>query len=133
MLKTFLDAGVLIAAARGSETDRQRGLSILEDPARAFFATAFLYLELLPKAVFNQRHLEKVFYEKYFREAQWMQNFDEIVALARLEAERAGLGAMDALHLAAAHLAGAAEFITTEKPTAPMYRSALVKIVYFYK
>jgi hypothetical protein len=39
---------------------------------------------------------------------------------------------MDALHLAAAHLLEADEFITTERPGKSIYRSALVKIVYLF-
>jgi hypothetical protein len=39
---------------------------------------------------------------------------------------------MDALHLAAAHLLKADEFITTERPGKSIYRSALVKIVYLF-
>ena len=37
---------------------------------------------------------------------------------------------MDALHLAAAHLLKADEFITTERPGKSIYRSTLVEIVY---
>ena len=45
------------------------------------------------------------------------------------EAARAGVGPMDALHLAAAHLLKADEFITTEKPNKSIHRTSLVKIV----
>jgi hypothetical protein len=40
---------------------------------------------------------------------------------------------MDALHLAAAHVGGAAELITTEKRSKPIHRSSLVKVVYLYQ
>ncbi len=40
-----------------------------------------------------------------------------------------GLAAMDALHIAAAISVGAEEFITTEKPTKPMYRVTGLKVV----
>jgi hypothetical protein len=36
---------------------------------------------------------------------------------------------MDALHIAAAISVGAEEFITTEKPTKPMYRVTDIKVV----
>jgi hypothetical protein len=45
---------------------------------------------------------------------------------------KAGLGAMDALHLAAAHLSHADEFVTTEKPDKAIYRSSLVNVVYLF-
>ena len=39
---------------------------------------------------------------------------------------------MDTLHLAAAHLLKADEFITTEKPNKSVHRSSLVKVVYVF-
>jgi predicted nucleic acid-binding protein len=129
MRKTFPDAGVLIAGARGTGPIRDRALRIFADTDRAFLASSFLYLEVVPKAVFNKKIVEASFYEQFFRQAEWMSDLDKIVALAREEATRFGLGAMDTLHLAAAHLAGASEFITTERRTSPLYRSSLVKIV----
>jgi hypothetical protein len=55
-----------------------------------------------------------------------------LLTLAVNEATHAGVGPMDALHLAAAHLLEADEFITTERPGKSIYRSALVKIVYLF-
>ena len=107
MRRTFLDSGVLIAAFRGDPASREQALRILEDSNRTFVVSPFLYLELVPKAIFYKRRFEKAFYDHYFQEAQWSGNLRQIAALARAEAERAGLGAMDALHLAAAHLSGA--------------------------
>ena len=86
----------------------------------------------MPKAVYHKRHAEKAFYDRYFREARWVRDFERIEEVARREAEKHGLGAMDALHLAAAHIGGAAEFITTEKLSKPIHRSKLVKVVYLY-
>ena len=100
---------------------------------RTFVVSPFLYLELVPKAIFNKRRFEKAFYDQYFQETQWSGNLRQIAALARAEAERAGLGAMDALHLAAAHLAGAIEFITTEKPTSSIFRSTLLPVRSLYR
>ena len=53
--------------------------------------------------------------------------------LARVECETRGLGAMDALHTAAAHLLDADEFLTTERPRKAIHRSALVKVVYLFR
>jgi len=39
---------------------------------------------------------------------------------------------MDSLHIAAAHLLKADEFITIEKPTRSIHRSSLVKVVYLF-
>jgi len=53
--------------------------------------------------------------------------------LPPLNREEHGLGAMDALHLAAAHAGGAEEPVTTEKRSKPIHRSSLVKVVYLYQ
>jgi predicted nucleic acid-binding protein len=132
-MRTFLDTGVLIAGARGSGEQQEKVLRIFEDSDRVFVASPFLYLELMPKAIFNKSHLERTFYEKYFRGTEWVKDVAGITVVAQREAEVAGLGALDALHLAAAHLAQADEFITTEKPGKSIHRSSLVKVVYLYR
>ena len=53
-------------------------------------------------------------------------------AIAEEEARKYGLGALDALHVAAAHLLGADELVTTEGPQKPLHRSRLVHVVYLY-
>jgi predicted nucleic acid-binding protein len=55
---------------------------------------------------------------------------NSIVQIAFDLASKDGLGAMDALHLAAAISAGA-EFVSAEKPTKPIY-SAYSKAVSIY-
>ena len=132
-LWTFLDAGVLIAGARGEDADRERALEILADSERGFVTSSFLYLEVGPKATFHKRQVETAFYDRFFRDAKWVRDLERIDEVARAEAEKHGLGAMDALHLAAAHVGGAAEFITTEKRSKPIHRSSLVKVVYLYQ
>lgn len=132
MRRTFLDSGVLLAAARGTDRDQDRALRILEDPDRIFVTSPFIHLELVPKAIYYKKRLEKAFYDQYFRVAEWIRDLEKIEALALAEAAKAGLSAMDALHVAAAHLAGADEFITTERAGKPIYRSLLVKAIYAF-
>ena len=55
-----------------------------------------------------------------------------ILERASHEAARSGVSAMDSLHLAAAHLLSADEFLTIENPRKSTYRSKLVKVVYLY-
>jgi hypothetical protein len=43
-----------------------------------------------------------------------------------------GFGALQDLHVAAAHLSRADEFITTEKPPKAIHRSTIVKVVYLF-
>ncbi len=133
MLRTFLDSGVLLAAARSVVRDRERALKILEDSERRFVTSPFVRLELVPKAVFHKKRLEMMFYDEYFRDAEWFRDLGKIEAAAQIEAAKAGLAAMDALHLAAARLSGADEFVTTERPGKPLYRSTLIKIVYLFQ
>jgi predicted nucleic acid-binding protein len=107
MIRTFCDSGVLIAAARSLDVDGQRALRFLEDPDRVFLTSPFVHLEVVPKAIFFKKRLERAFYEAYFKKAVWFREVHKIEAVAQAEAAKAGLGAMDALHLAAAHLSGA--------------------------
>ena len=127
MIRTFYDSGVLIAAARSLDPDGERALEFLEDPNRLILTSRFVYLEVVPKAIYFKKRLEHLFYDRYFASAVWFREISKIEAVARVEAIKAGLGAMDALHLAAAHLCHADEFITTEKPEKAIHRSALVK------
>lgn len=133
MIRTFLDSGVLLAAVRSIEKDQERALQLLEDPDRQFLTSAFVRLELVPKASFHKRRLEKSFYEEYFRAAEWCLDVNRILSLAQMEAARSGLSAMDALHLSAAHILEADEFVTTERPGKPLYRSTLVKVLYLFE
>ena len=132
MVRTFLDSGVLLAATRSVVRDRELALQILEDSGRTFLTSAFVHLELVPKATFHKKRLEKAFYDEYFKAAEWFRDLNEIGMAARIEAARSGLSALDDLHLAAAHLAGADEFVTTESPGKPIYRSSLVRIVFLF-
>jgi predicted nucleic acid-binding protein len=70
LIRTFLDAGILIAAVRGQEREAARALAILEDPERSFLTSAFLRMEVLPKAIYYWRSAEVALYERYFARAQ---------------------------------------------------------------
>ncbi|MEK7406306.1 MAG: PIN domain-containing protein [Acidobacteriota bacterium] len=132
MIRTFLDANVLIAAHRGQPAERQGALALLAHPERLFVSSPFLYLEIVPKAVYNGRHSEVAFYRTYF-ETKVLNSVEDVAAitqLAREEAERCGLSAMDALHAAAASIAEADELVTLEGPGKPLHRSSLVRVVH---
>jgi len=114
------------------DSDRGRALGILADVNRTFMTSPFIHLELVPKATFYKKRLEKALYDEYFIAAEWFRDLDAIEAAAQIEASKSGLSAMDALHLAAAHLSRADEFVTTERPGKLIYRSTLVKIVHLF-
>jgi predicted nucleic acid-binding protein len=124
---------VLITATRFQSKDADRALKFLEDPNRISLTSPFVRLEVLPKAIFFKKHLERLFYDKYFANAVWFRDIRKIEAAAQTEAAKSGLGAMDALHVAAAHLAGADELITTEKPAKAIHRASLVRVVYLFQ
>ncbi|HEY5867566.1 MAG TPA: PIN domain-containing protein [Candidatus Tectomicrobia bacterium] len=123
MIRTFIDSGVLISAATGRDTLFNKALDILDDAERVFITSDFIPLEVLPKATYFQRQDEVEFYEAFFASVeQTVQCSATLLAQAHLEARSAGLGALDALHVAAAKISGAEEFVTTERPTTALFR-----------
>lgn len=129
MTLTFVDAGVLIAAARGRGEIHRRALRILGDPKRSFATSDFLWIEVLPNAIYYKRLDEVDFYEEYFGSvSRWSHDPASVVTRARQEAVRYGLSAMDAIHVAAASILGAEELVTTERPTKPMHRTPTIAI-----
>ena len=130
--RTFLDSGVLITAYKGSPSIEQPAALILDDPYRVFLTSPFVRHEVSPKALFNKQALEYRFYQGYFRRALFCDDLNAILNCARNEAARSGIGPMDSLHIAAAHLLDADEFITTERPGKSIYRTSLVKVIYLF-
>ncbi len=51
MRRTYLDTGVLIAAASGKGPKAEVALALLRDPNRTFLSSPYLDLELLPQAI----------------------------------------------------------------------------------
>jgi predicted nucleic acid-binding protein len=122
-ITTFIDASLLIAAARGNQVISDRALEVLDDPGRAFVTSDFVCLEVLPKAVFHRQDAEIRFYRAFFaRATKTVKASSALVAQAEKEAEQAGLSAVDALHAAAAKKAKCHELITAEKPDKPLFR-----------
>ncbi len=133
MIKSFIDSGVLIYAARGVGELAEKSLSILEDSNREFASSIFLKLEVLPKAIYHQNISEIKFYETYFESVfYWEKNINKIIELASTEMGNNGLGAMDALHISAAKLLNVDEFITNEKPNKSIHRTQHINIISLY-
>jgi predicted nucleic acid-binding protein len=128
---TFVDASVLINAIVGLDAARKmRALAVLGDPNREFVATRFLQLEVIPIPLKFNKKKEATFYERFFKGVTIWIDPASIIQPAYNLACQHGLGAMDALHLAAANAAGA-EFVSAEKPTKPIY-SAYASAVSIY-
>jgi predicted nucleic acid-binding protein len=129
MVITFIDAGVLIAAARGRAEVSDQAMAILDDPERSFASSDFVRLEVLPKSLFNRKTAEADFYMEFFRAvSNWPANTDSVVRHAYEIGVKFGLSALDALHVAAAISAGAEEFITTEKRGKPLHRTTEIRV-----
>ncbi len=121
--RVFLDTGVLIAAAIGNDEVAQRAFAILDDPDAEFASSVYVRLETIPKATFNKRQPEVAFYKTFFESvAAWVESSRELTQAALEKGSEHGLGAMDALHVAAALACQADEIITTEKSTKPFHR-----------
>jgi hypothetical protein len=135
MILTFIDSGVLVTAARGVDNLSDKAMQVLvsKDKQRVFASSQFVQLEVLPKATYHQQTDEAKFYETFFSAVGfWANDLEKVVQDGYKIACQYGLAAMDAIHIAAALSVGAEEFITTEKPTKPMYRVKDIKVVYLF-
>ena len=89
MSRTFLDAGVLIAAIRGTPEIADRAMDLLNDPERLFVSSDFVQLEVLPKAVYFRQRAEASFYQAYFASVTEMVPVSHALVLqASEQAER---------------------------------------------
>jgi predicted nucleic acid-binding protein len=130
MIRTYVDAGVLITAARGIAPIAIKALEILDDPNREFVSSIFLKLEVMPKAIYHRNEAEAAFYNTFFDAVtHWADSLDRIVREAFNEASGSGLAAMDALHVASAASLGVEELVTTERSEKPIHRTHLIKVV----
>jgi len=127
---TYIDSGVLIYAARGDPAAAALALPFLEDERREFVTSEYVRLELLPKALYHRNAAESDYYNAFFALA--VRTIPTSVALLELAMEvatRWGINAIDSIHVACAVFGGAEELITTEKPTKPIHRTGLVRVI----
>ncbi|MBK0011093.1 type II toxin-antitoxin system VapC family toxin [Stenotrophomonas sp. S41] len=123
--RVYVDACVLILAASASEEDvAQRALQELDRPDVEYVFSTLIEHEILPNPIRNKRHEQVAFFQAYIGHAMKVA-CDEAQQVAALEMRIncPGLELVDALHLSAAHDAGAVEFVTAEKLTKPMVAS----------
>jgi hypothetical protein len=130
---TFVDASVLINAAVGKDKARkQRAQAAISDNSREYVATEFLRLEVLLIAIAykSKTKKERELYETFFDAVSKLIEPAPLIKPAYKLACKHALGALDALHIAAAKSINA-EFICAERLTKPIYR-AYSKIISIY-
>ena len=120
--RTYIDANLLIAAWHGRDNTGIKALEILDDPERILVVSDALWLEVMPKPLYFRRDEELAFYRDIFERAEHLQWQLPALEQAHILAQRHGIAAMDAIHVAIAILAGVDEFISGEKPDKPMFR-----------
>ncbi len=129
MTLTFIDSGVLITAATGAGGFYERAREVLADPGRTFVSSDYVRLEVLPKAVFHGNDEEAEYYEAFFESVSfWTRPSPDLAERALDLACQFGLGARDALHVAAAEHEGADELVTSERRTKPLFRVTALRV-----
>lgn len=127
---TYIDSGVLINAFRGESALGLRAINILDDSDRSFASSIFVQLETLPKAIYQRLQTEQDFYQAFFSVVNhWSIDLLTIIPNAQTIASHYGIAGMDAIHIAASIAIGVEEFITTEKPTKPMFRVTELRMI----
>jgi predicted nucleic acid-binding protein len=130
MIRTYIDSGVLLSAAREQDDLSEKAVKILADENRTFASSLFVRLEVLPKAICYRRRNEAQFYREYFSAVQyWANDLTKLLEDGYRIACKHGLAAIDALHVAAALAAEADELVTTERTTKPMHRVSEICVI----
>ncbi len=61
MIRTYIDASVLIAVIRGPIPYSERALALLSEPERVYLSSDIVQLEVQPKAIFHRQGEEIAF------------------------------------------------------------------------
>ena len=132
---TYVDSNVLINAASGEASLMDRALAIIEDTNRTFLWSNYLKLEVVPKPIFNGYPNQVDFFLNFFGVAQFIPSSDALIEDAQELAAKYDLAPMDAIHIACAKSAHAAEFLTFENPCKPFFNlpAATLKITSLYE
>lgn len=129
-MRTYIDSGVLIIAARGTEALSAPAIEILSDTSREFVSSEWVQLEVVPKARYFNRRSEVSFYNLFFsRVSVWAAFQPDLLTLAMEEAINSGLSAVDAIHVVLAASTGCEELITSEQPNKAIHRTRRLRIV----
>lgn len=115
MTVTYLDSSVIISSLLSSEDRHIEALDILTDPDRRLVVSPFVELEVLPHlARVGSKQLD--YAKVVFGECEAITDLEGTLRAGFSLLEQVNMGAMDALHIGAALLAGCDEIVTGEKP-----------------
>jgi predicted nucleic acid-binding protein len=132
-MRTYVDSGVLITAARGNAVLSAPAIKILSDATREFVSSEWVRLEVLPKAIYFKRQSEVSFYDLFFQRVSIWAPFESgLLNRAMEEATANGLSAVDAIHVVSAASSNCEELITSEKPSSAIHRTDCVRVVSIY-
>ncbi len=127
--RVFLDANVIIAMFRGSNDIARKAFEIINDSEIQIICSDALWLELMPKPLFNKNQEEVEFYQTIFDRSEYA-NWDlAVLNDAKNIAKGYGIAAMDAIHISTAVHSKVDSFYTTEKHTKPMFRVPNIKVI----
>lgn len=132
MKRTYIDANVLIGAFRGAQPVADRCIAVLDDPGRRLVVSDYLRLEVLPKPTFHKFQEEIRFMQLIFGAAENVTSSRRLIDEAFRLASTYNVNTLDALHVAAALVGGADEFVTLEKPTKPLFKIQELNVVSLY-
>jgi predicted nucleic acid-binding protein len=121
-LHTYIDANVIINSFLDDQSLKARAKSAMFDSERDYLFSDYLWLETMPKMLYNKRFDQAATTLAFFEKASFVPASQQIIDKARELASKFGLAAMDALHASAAIVGGAREFLTFEKPEKPFFR-----------
>jgi predicted nucleic acid-binding protein len=130
MIRTYVDASVLIEAFRGKGAAARRAMELLDDDNRTFIVSDFLRLEVVPKPTFHRYSDELAFMNEFLACAR--ENIPaspHITSRAIEVASQYDTAPMDSLHIATAAVAQADELVTLEKPASPICQVREIKVV----
>jgi predicted nucleic acid-binding protein len=117
----YPDSSVILCVFWDDDRGKQ-ARAVLENPSHCFVVSDYIWLETMPKMLYNKQARQVGYADELFREARFVPSSDDIIAKAKEFATVYGLAGMDALHVACAIEGGADELVTFEKPTKPFFR-----------
>jgi len=102
---------------------------VLSEPSLELWYSPLLRLEVTLQAEHQKNKLELEFYSEYFRHANCYGDLNRMFEIGEKDAMRHGIPVMDALHVSAANLSKCKYLVTSERPTKPLFRTKLVKVL----